>query len=144
MSEIYDNGVIRLSVPEGWRTFIGSNSDGIETPKKVLVYKNVNEPLEIFLRAGITVCYFAKGEFYFSPKMFYDNVKDIDSFVLGNFEWTGYTCTSLGYPYTMLEARDDGRVFQVMVLMENGDEKISMEDADVREIIESINESIKE
>lgn len=137
MSEIYDNGTIRVNVPEGWSAFLGANSEGKETASKVLVYKYVNEPLEIFARVGITVCYFGKGETYFSPKWFYDDVRDIEPFILGR-EWTGYTCTSLGYPYVMLESHADGTVFQVMVLLENGDYRISMEDADVREIIESI------
>ena len=38
----------------------------------------------------------------------------------------------------MLEAKDDGCVFQVMILMKNGEYEISFNDADVRSIIESI------
>ncbi len=140
MAEVFDSGVIRLNVPDGWKSFIGTDSEGKCTPKKVLVYKNVNEPLEIFSKAGITVCYFGKDDCYFSPKWFYDNVKDIENFTLGGREWKGYTCTSLGYPYIMLESYGDGTVFQVMVLLENGENKISLEDQDVQEVISSISE----
>ena len=52
--------------------------------------------------------------------------------------WYGYTCTSMGYPYTMLEAKDDGCVFQVMILMKNGEQEISLDDADVKIILESL------
>lgn len=142
MSEaIFDSGIIRVPVPDGWQSFIGADSEGRETPKKVLVYKNVGAPLEIFKRVGITICYFGKGELYFSPRFFYDNVRDIEPFELGGRTWQGYTCMSLGYPYTMLESYGDGTVFQVMVLMENGDDKISLDDRDVRQIIENISVS---
>jgi len=140
MAEIFDSGVIRVNVPDGWKSFVGTDSEGKDTPKKVFVYKNANEPLEIFSRAGITVCYFGKGDYYFSPKSFYDNVEDIESLILGGREWKGYTCTSLGYPYIMLESYGDGTVFQVMVLLENGEHKISMEDPDVQDVIGSISE----
>ena len=48
----------------------------------------------------------------------------MDPFVLGEYTWNGYTCTSLGYPYTMLEAKQDGCVFQVMILTKNGEYEI--------------------
>ena len=63
---------------------------------------------------------------------------DLEEFTLGAYMWNGYTCTSLGYPYTMLEATHDGCVFHVMILMKNGEYEISLNDADVRSIIESI------
>lgn len=143
-NEIYNNSVICAAVPEGWKAFGATNSDGKETLKKIYIYKNAAEPLEIFIKTGITICYFAKGDIYLSPKHFYDNVKDIEPFRSGHYLWQGYTCTSLGYPYTMLEAHCDGIVFQVMILMENNGEKLSLSDPDVTEIIESIKEVISE
>lgn len=141
MAEVFDSGTVRVAVPEGWSAFLGCDSEGRETPKKVLVYKNVNAPLEIFSKVGITVCYFGRDEYYFSPKPFYDNVCDFEPVEIGNRRWQGYTCTSLGYPYVMLESHVDGTVFQVMVLLENGEEKISLTDGNVRDIIGSISES---
>ena len=38
----------------------------------------------------------------------------------------------------MLEAYEDKAVFQVMILLENNGERISLDDPDVRMIIESI------
>lgn len=87
---------------------------------------------------GITVFYHGKDEIYISIKDFYENVRDLEPFECGGHLWNGYTCTSFGYPYTMLEAKDDGCVFQVMILMKNGEYEISFNDADVRSIIESI------
>ncbi len=140
-SEIYNNSVIRAAVPEGWKAFSATDSEGKETSDKIYIYKNADTPFDIFSKVGFTVCYFAKGKLYLSPKQFYDGVRDIEPFHAGSFLWQGYTCTSFGYPYTMLEAHRDGAVFQVMILMENNGERISLSDADVISIIESINEA---
>ncbi len=140
-SEIYNNSVICAAVPEGWKAFEAIDSGGNLTLKKFHVYKNAETPMDIFRKAGITVCYFAKGDIYLSPRSFYDNVEDIEPFELGEHLWQGYTCTSLGYPYTMLESHCDGVVFQVMILTENNGEKIALEDPDVTEILESIDEA---
>jgi len=57
---------------------------------------------------------------------------------IGSYTWNGYTCTSLGYPYTMLDTEKDGYIFQVMILMKNGEHGISLDDTDVRLIIGSL------
>lgn len=135
---VFDSGRLRVSVPEGWMAFCGTDSGGKVTPKKVHIYKGIALASEMFTHAGITVCFFDRGDRYLSPKAFYDDVADIAPFSLGSFTWSGYTCTSLGYPYTMLDARRDGCVLQVMMLMKNGEHEISAEEADVRCILESL------
>ena len=134
----FDSGIIKIAVPDGWMAFCGSDSGGKATPKKVHIYKDARRETDIFIRAGITICYFGKQDYYLSPKSFYDNVVDIEPFTLGAYTWNGYTCTSLGYPYTMLEAKHDGCVFQVMILEKNGEHEISLADEDVQAILESI------
>ncbi|MBE6952811.1 MAG: hypothetical protein E7452_04565 [Ruminococcaceae bacterium] len=137
-AQVFDSGKFRVEVPDGWKLFCGTDSDGKPTPKKVFLYKGASCETDIFTHAGITICFFGKEDLYFSPKDFYDNVVDIEQFMLGNYTWGGYTCTSLGYPYTMLEARPDGCVFQVMILTKNGEYEISLEDTDVRRLLASI------
>lgn len=137
VSGTYENSKLRLSVPDDWNVYQGTDLDGNENPKKLMIYKYANDPLTILSRAGMTVVLFEKNQYYMSTKGFYDNVCDIEPFTLGR-EWNGYTCTSLGYPYTMLEAREDGCVLQVMILTKNGDYSISLEDEDVKNIISGI------
>ena len=137
-NETFKNSLLSLSVPDGWKVFDTTDIDGNKTDKKIFVYKNAEDPLHIFSRAGITLCYFSKRDIYLSPKRFYENVEDIAPLELGNYLWEGYTCTSVGYPYTMLEAHKDGTVLQLMMLMENNGERISLSDPDVREMIGSI------
>lgn len=138
---LFDNGVLRVIVPSGWKLFNGIDSDGNISPKKLHIYKNAQSESDIFLKAGITICFFGKNDVYLSTKAFYDNVCDIEPFECGELLWSGYTCTSFGYPYTMLESTHNGTTFQVMILNQNGEHKISLDDADVYSIIESISTS---
>lgn len=135
---IFDSGKFRVVVPDGWMAFLGTDSSGRSTPKKVHIYKGIRLETEMFTHAGITVCFFGKEDYYLSPKHFYDNISDIETFRLGDFTWDGYTCTSLDSPYTMLDAKNDRCIFQVMILMKNGEQEISIDDTDVRSIIESL------
>ena len=136
--DLFDSGYFRIIVPVGWMAFFGIDSECRTTQKKVHIFKDAKLETDIFTHAGITICFFDRQDYYLSPKFIYDNVADMEAFTLGAYTWNGYTCTSLGYPYTMLEAKHDGCVFQVMILMKNGEYEISLNDADVRLIIESI------
>ncbi len=135
---IFDSGKFCVTVPEGWMAFCGTDSDGKVTPKKVHIYKGISKETDIFTHVGITVCFFGKEDYYLSPRRFYDNVVDIESISIGSYIWNGYTCTSFGYPYIMLDTKLDGYILQIMILMKNGEHEILLEDADVRLIVGSI------
>ena len=135
---IFDSGKFYVAQPDGWMAFCGTDSGGQITPKKVHIYKGIVCRTDIFTHAGITVCFFGKEDYYLSPKRFYENIVDMKPIVLGAYIWNRYTCTSLDYPYTMLDAEKDGCIFQVMILMKNGEHEILLEDSDVRCIIESL------
>lgn len=137
-TDLFDSGYFQIIVPAGWMAFFGIDSECRTTQKKVHICKDAKLETDIFTHAGITICFFDRQDYYLSPKFIYDNVEDIEAFSLGAYTWNGYTCTGLGYPYTMLEAKHDGCVFQVMILMKNGEHEVSLNDADVRSIIESI------
>ena len=135
---IFDSGRFCVTVPDGWMAFCGTDSGGKITPKKVHIYKGISLQTDIFTHAGITVCFFGKEDYYLSPRHFYENIVDMEPLPIGPYTWNGYTCTSLGYPYTMLDTEKDGYIFQVMILMKNGEHGISLDDTDVRRIIGSL------
>lgn len=140
-TDLFDSGCFRIFVPDGWMAFCGIDSECRTTPKKVHIFKDAKLETDIFTHAGITICFFGKQDIYISPKFFYDNVVDIDPFTLGAYTWSGYTCTSLGYPYTMLETEHDGCVFQVMILEKNGAHEISLHNTDVQNILKSLTQT---
>ncbi|MBP3411776.1 MAG: hypothetical protein J6K89_00790 [Oscillospiraceae bacterium] len=140
--EVFDSGYFRINVPVGWMAFLGIDSECRTTQKKVHIFKDAKLETDIFTHAGITICFFDRQDYYLSPKFIYDDVVDMEAFTLGAYTWNGYTCTSFGYPYTMLEAKHDGCVFQVMILMKNGEHEISLDDPDVRMILGSLIQTI--
>lgn len=137
--QLYENGILRVFVPSGWKLFCGIDSDGKTSPKKLHIYKNAQTEWDIFSKAGITICFYGENEIFLQIRSFYDNVQDMVPFELNGRLWNGYTCTSSGYPYVMLDAADNGVTFQVMILTKNGEHEISLDDADVKLILESLN-----
>lgn len=74
---IFDSGRFRVTLPDGWMAFCGTDSSGKITPKKVHIYKGITLKTDIITHAGITVCFFGKKDYYLSPKHFYDNIADM-------------------------------------------------------------------
>lgn len=134
----FDNDILRVFVPTGWKQFYGIDSEGNTSLKKLHIYKGAETEFDIFSMAGVTICYYEENEVFVSIKSFYDNVQDLKPLKCGKHTWDGYTCTSMGYPYTMLTSKLNGETFYVMILTENGQHKISLDDADVLSILESI------
>ena len=73
-------------------------------------------------------------------KSFYEKVKDQDPLKLDNYEWKCFTGQQFDgdFEYAVLEAIDGDASIQVNVILKNGDKTISLDDKDVKEIIESI------
>ena len=137
-AEVYNNEFLQVMVPENWKAFLGIDPEGNATQKKLHIYKNAESELDIFHKAGITICYYEDAGQYLLIREIYDDVKDISPFELGNYCWSGYTCRSFGYPYIMLETSDKTDRVLVMILTENGENKISFSDSDVQMIMKSI------
>lgn len=137
-AEVFNNEFLQVIVPENWKVFLGIDAEGKTTQKKLHIYKNAESELDIFHKAGITICYYEDAGQYLLIKDLYDDVIDILPFELGNYCWGGYTCRSFGYPYIMLESSEKTDRILLMILTENGENKISFSDSDVQEIIKSI------
>ena len=137
-AEIFSNEFLQVIVPDNWKLFLGIDAEGNATHKKLHIFKNANSELDIFHKAGITIHYYEDDAQYFLFKDFYDEVQEIAAFELGNYCWNGFTCKSLGYPYIMLETIKNTDKLLVMILTENGENKISFSDSDVQLILKSI------
>jgi hypothetical protein len=137
-AEIFSNEFLQVEVPENWKAFLGIDAEGKATPKKLHVYKNAKSEMDIFHKAGITICYYEDAGQYFLIKALYDEVEEVSPFEMGNYCWSGFTCKSFGYPYIMLETSESTDRVLVMILTENGENKISFSDNDVQMILKSI------
>ena len=139
--KLFENDLLRVLVPQGWKLFYGIDSECNTSEKKLHIFKEAETEFDIFSRAGITICFYDKEDIFISIKNVYDNVTDIEPIRLGEHLWEGYTCTSLGYPYTMLTSKRDGVIFYAMILTRNGEYEISLDDSDVKTILESISQA---
>ena len=137
-ADIFRNEFLQVMVPDNWKLFLGIDPEGNATPKKLHIFKNAESELDIFFKAGITIHYYEDAGQGFFIRDFYDEVRDMEPFKLGNYCWKGFTCKSLGYPYIMLESMENTDKLLVMILTENGEHKISFSDSDVQEIMKSI------
>jgi len=136
--EFFCNEFLQVVVPDNWKSFLGIDAEGKATQKKLHIYKNAESELDIFHKAGITIHYYEDAGQYCLIKDIYDEVEDIPPFRLGNYCWSGFACKSFGYPYIMLETSEKTDRVMVMILTENGENKISFSDSDVQEIMKSI------
>ena len=103
------------------------------------ICKDADDEWDLLSKPYIMITYYDPETSFLSAKDWYDDAEDIESFTLGNYTWEGYTCTSLDYPYTILETIDGDIAIQVDILEKSSDKlEIALEDVDVQAIIASI------
>ena len=71
-------------------------------------------------------------------KEWYDDGVDLEPFTTGSYEWTGFSATTLGIPIIVLWTEDGVHQYQITVYTDQDEGKISITDADVQAILESI------
>lgn len=141
IGETYEAGNLSALVPDGWKAFPASDLfdeyDGDYDPNGLSIYKGAEDEFDVLIKPGMQITYY-DGSMMEPSKDFYDDAEDLEPFELGGYTWQGFTCTSLDYPIAVLWAEDGNDQFSVNVWLENEGEQISLEDADVQAIIESI------
>ena len=85
-TKFFENEFLRVVVPDRWLAFLGIDSEGNTSPKKLHIFKDVSSEIEIFTHTGITVCYYEDASLGFLIKEFYDDIIDIPPFELGNYK----------------------------------------------------------
>ena len=141
--ESFDGGNIEVFVPEGWKAFHGPDTFGDYEegydPNVVSIGKGAESDFDLFNTPMVHITYSGKDRtLSMPPKELYQNSQDIKDIKTDNHIWKGYTATSIGYPIAVLFTEDGDEQIQVSLTLENGDEKISLEGADVIAILEGI------
>lgn len=140
---IYDVGDITVAVPEGWMAFnntdIHAEESGTLSKRSVNIAKGATSEMEIFIKPYIKIDYHGSDIQMIKPdKSFYDNAVDLTPIKLGSHTWSGFSCESIGYPLVILWAEEGDDQYQVTINCGQGDDAISLEDAEVQRIITSI------
>ena len=141
--ETFDGGNIEVFVPEGWKAFHGPDTFGDYEegydPNVVSIGKGAESDFDLFNKPMVHITYSGKDRtLTMPPKELYQDSQDIKDIKTDNHIWKGYTATSIGYPIAVLFTEYGDEQIQVSLTLENGEEKISLEDADVIAILEGI------
>lgn len=142
--DVYDAGKVSAIVPDGWKAFGMTDlyADDATTmdETKIRIAKGAETEMDLYSKPFIEIDYYTPDIDMMTPeKDFYDNAKDIKAVKIGDRTWNGITGTSLDAPLTVLWTGKAGAdQFQVTLWTEMDGSKISLDDADVQSIIESI------
>ena len=145
--ETYDTGVFSVTVPDGWTAadypdVFQESEDGIDH-NSLYVIKGGASADDILTYPYIMITY-APDTTYWDMDMsdMYDDYEVIESMEINGQEWAGYSYSSLDVPgvflYRNLNADSDEGYVSVSVVLEASKGSVSIEDADVQEIISSI------
>ena len=138
--KLYDTGLLSVLQPKGWLAFSASDTDGNEDPSSVYLIKNGKEQTDFLYHPYLWITRYTDGRSWFSSKSFYDDAKDIDPVTIGERNWEGFTFTSLDVPGMTIYTEDEKGQWVCNMILENSGESISVDDDDVRKIIESISD----
>ena len=140
--ETFDGGNIEVFVPEGWKAYhgpdvFGDYEEGYD-PNVVNIGKGVENELELFSKPMVNIHYSGDKSLIMPSKEMYEDGKDIADIKTGDYTWKGFTGVSMGYPIAILFTEFNDNQIQASITLENGDIKISLEDADVLALLEGI------
>ncbi len=141
--ETYNAGNVSALVPNGWKAFPVTDpfADDPTTidPDALRICKGGETETDIFSKPYLQINYYGEDMIFIAPsKDFYDNAVDLTPFTLGELTWNGYTADSMGYPIAVIWAEKGEVQYQVNCFLGTSGGTISLEDADVKAIIESI------
>lgn len=139
---VYETGTFSVKVPDGWKAIPVTDPFAEEPntldPDALHIGKGIEAEMDLFTNPYIRVDYFGPDLEWSSPKDFYEDPQDLEPFTTGSYTWEGFTVAEFGTVNAILVSHNGDQTFQVSVILENGDKKISLEDEDVRLILESI------
>lgn len=134
-------GRFSVLIPEGWFAHPVYMNEALRDDQ-VNIVKGTADPAKAFDAPLLNLSFGSKeNPISFVDKEIYDdsNAKDIEPVAIGSRTFRGYTVKSSGYDLLYLFAEEDGQQFQIAIYYNQPDGQISLEDADVRAIIESFN-----
>ena len=145
--DVFDAGNVSALVPKGWKAFpvtdAWAEEEGAMDPNQVSICKDGDSEWDLFSKPYISVIYYGADEELYPPdSSWYDNPVDIEDIKLSNLTWEGYTADSFGVPMAILWADDGaGNEYQANIVLKTDEGEISLDDADVLAILESVKPS---
>ena len=140
--ETYNAGNFSALVPNGWMAIPVTemwSDDGAVDPDALQIIKDGTSEYDILTKAYIQFNYYAPETDLMVPSSeWYDGAEDLDPIVAGEYTWNGFTAVSGGNTMITLWTGEAGAVQYQATLWCNGDNVISVTDADVLAILASV------
>lgn len=139
----YDTGKFKAPVPAGWKEFpqkdVFSDDDNALDDTALSIGKGATDDWDLYSKPYVYIRYNGPSGILMEPdRDFYDNVVDLGTITTGRHTWAAFSGESIGTPLTILY-EDLGDVqLQVTVYTEMSGGTITLEDADVQQILAGI------
>ena len=131
--------------PEGWTSIAVQDATAeepdTEATNELRFVKGGSDQEALLTNPYINIVYYGPDQeiMQVDPNEWYDNVENLQSFTTGEYEWNGYSGTSLGVPFVYLYSETDSYTLKVWLYTREGSElSASITDADVLAILKSI------
>lgn len=132
-----ETSVFSVTAPSGWGV-IKRTIDGSEKDDQVYVIKDGEIQTDTLSHPNVLVSYYKNASDYALTKSSFKDASDISSFKEGDLTWEGYTYTYSGTSSACITAKDGDALWVCTLVLEKGDEKISLDDEDVKSILSSL------
>ncbi len=137
-SSVYNNGVLSLTVPEGW-TIIEMKDSNQNVVKTNLSIAKAADASKAMSSPMITISYGGPDKDLLPvSKDFYEGAEDVASWEIGGKKFEGFKAQSVGENMIYYFAVDKDKEYQVVLWPNMGGGNISIEDADVQQIVKSL------
>jgi len=136
-------GEFSVVVPNGWMAIpvvnmFGQNSNKPKT-NSIKLCKDAVSPFDIMTKPSMEIIFYGNTKGIMPPKSIYKDVVELDSFFTGDHVWGGFSASALMGKKLVLLWEDTGAFqYQVNMWTEGEDSSVSLQDADVIKILESI------
>ncbi len=140
--EMFDAGNVQALAPKGWKAFPVTDPfaevEGATDPNSLTIVKDAKTDLDLFANPYVRIDYYGIDEEMMGGlKEFYDNTEDLEPITVGGHTWEGFTTTDYGL-MAVLTCVEGELEYQASIYLEATTGSISLEDADVLAILESV------
>lgn len=141
--EIYDTGDFSALVPTGWlaipSTDVFAEEEGALDATAISICKDGESDLDLFYKPYVRFDYYDPYTEMMKPSSeWYENVEDIEPFTTGTHTWSGFKAEDDYGKMAVLWAEEGDYQYQATVWLEVSGNTITLEDADVLAILESV------
>ena len=137
----YSTGTFSVKIPNNWLEgpFYVFGSEEVD-PDVLGIHKGITEITGMPSTPYIQINFFAEGKGFGNnlDRSMYENVVELSPMEFGNYTWEGFSAESFGREFTILWTEAGEHNLQATLWLKMGDQEASIDDADVRAIISSI------